>query len=156
MGTSADEIFDLFMMSVENDTKLNTLYNSSGSAIATIYSEPWLLKSIDKFKPVCKEDLTYTKATSASSVGYFDADLDQESQDILSECMVLYWLKQKVNNALAMGRFSVDKDFRMSAPTLSSMKEYLALKTEDIDQLLSDYGYRNNNWANWRNGIFYS
>lgn len=155
MGTTADEIVDLFMMSIEKDSTLNTIYTTSGSAALTNYAEAWLLKSIDAFGRVCMEDLTYTTG-SGSSVGYFNADLTSRSKNILSTVMIKFWLQQHVNNANAFGRYFKDREFSMSAPMLPSLREYLVVTIEDIDRLLAEYSWdKNANWANWNNQIFY-
>lgn len=155
MGTTADEIVDLFMMSVEKDSTLNTIYTTSGSSALTNYAEAWLLKSIDAFGRVCAEDLTYTVG-SGSSVGYFNADLTSRSKNILSTVMIKFWLQQHVNNANAFGRYFKDREFSMSAPMLPSLREYLVVTIEDIDRLLAEYSWdKNADWANWNNQIFY-
>jgi hypothetical protein len=155
MGTTADEIVDLFMMSVEKDSTLNTIYTTSGSSALTNYAEAWLLKSIDAFGRVCTEDLTYTVG-SGSSVGYFNVDLTSRSKNILSTVMIKFWLQQHVNNANAFGRYFKDREFSMSAPMLPSLREYLVVTIEDIDRLLAEYSWdKNADWANWNNQIFY-
>ncbi len=153
MGTTSDEIFDLFMMRIFNDTTLNTLYTTSGSTVATVYAEPWLLDSIDRVVAYCPEDLSYT-VSDGTSVGYFTATLSREMKNILSHVMVLSWLQRQVMNQLAFSRFVQDRDFRMSAPMLPSLQNALILKTEEIDKLLSDYSYRHVPWTEWQNGNF--
>ena len=153
MTTSADTITDLFMMRIQNDYVLNNIYASSGSIVLTNYTEPFLLDAIDLFNPVSEEDLTYTEGSS-SSVGYFTADLSREAKNILSKCMTLAWVQRQVANLLAMSRYVVDRDFRVSAPMLPSLQNYCILKTEEIDKLLGDYSFRNLNWDNWQNQLF--
>ncbi len=153
MTTSADTITDLFMMRIQNDYILNNIYANSGSIVLTNYTEPFLLDAIDIFSPFSEEDLTYVEG-SASSVGYFASDLSREAKNILSKCMTLSWVQRQVANQIALGRYVVDRDFRMSAPNLPSLQNYCILKTEEIDKLLSDYAYRNLNWENWQNQLF--
>ena len=153
MTTSADTITDLFMMRIQNDYVLNNIYATSGSIVLTNYTEPFLLDAIDMFNPVSEESLVYTEG-SASAVGYFTADLSREARNILSKCMTLAWVQKQVANQIALGRFVVDRDFRMSAPNLPSLQNYCILKTEEIDKLLSDYAFRNLNWENWQNQLF--
>lgn len=140
-------------MRIQNDYVLNNIYATSGSIVLSNYTEPFLLDAIDIFNPVSEEDLTYTEG-SASAVGYFTADLSREAKNILSKCMTLSWVQKQVANQIALGRFVVDRDFRMSAPNLPSLQNYCILKTEEIDKLLSDYAYRHVNFENWQNQIF--
>jgi uncharacterized protein YggL (DUF469 family) len=154
MGTSADEVVDRFMMQIMNDNTLNTLYNTSGSTTMVNYTEAWLLSSIDEFARVCTEDLTYAVG-STSNVGSFTATLTQRSINILSRIMVKQWLQQQVSNSLAFGRYFSDREFRMSAPMLPSLRGYLIEVTENIDKMLSDYAWdKNVNWDSWQNQIF--
>ena len=153
LTTSADTITDLFMMRIQNDYILNNIYSTSGSIVLTNYTEPFLLDAIDLFSPVSEESLVYTEGT-ASAVGYFTADLSREAKNILSKIMVLSWAQRQVSNLLAMSRYVVDRDFRVSAPMLPSLQNYCILKTEEIDKLLSDYAFRNLNWDNWQNQLF--
>ncbi len=154
MTTSADAITDLFMMRIQNDYTLNNIYNTSGSLILTNYTEPFLLDAIDMFSYVSIEDLTYTEG-SASAVGFFTADLSRNAKNILSICMTKSWLQRQVSNVIAMSRYVVDRDFRMSAPNLPSLQNYLIIKTEEVDKLLGDYAYHHDiNWDDWNNQNF--
>ncbi len=156
MTTGADEIVDRFLMIVEKDSTLNTIYNTSGSTILTNYVEAWLLKAIDDFARVSTEDLTYTQG-SGSAVGFFTATLTERAKNILSTIVQKYWLQQHVNNANAFGRFFRDKEFSMTAPMLPALREYLIVVTESVDKLLSDYAWDNGvNWDNWFNQNYYS
>jgi hypothetical protein len=141
------------MMRIQNDYTLNNIYSTSGSIVLTNFTEPFLLDAIDLFTPVSEESLTYTEG-SASAVGYFTADLSREAKNILSKCMVLSWVQRQVANLLALSRYVVDRDFRVSAPTLPSLQNYCILKTEEIDKLLGDYAYRHVDWQSWYDQLF--
>ena len=149
MTTLSSLIVDRFLMRVQ-DYKLDSIYNTSGSFVLNEYVEVWLLDAIDMFSPVCVEDLTYT-STSGSTEGYFTATLSSEAQNILSQIMVLHWLKREVQNALSMGLFVTDRDMKTfsSAQNLTAKKDFLIVKTEEIDKLIGDYAYRHNNWTQW-------
>lgn len=152
--TGSDEIVDRFMMQVMNDSTLNNLYNTSGSSALVIYSEAWLLYSIDDFARVCVEDLAYIPS-SGSSIGYFPATLTQRSINILAKVMLKHWLQQQVNNSTAFGRYFSDREFRMSAPMLPGLRAYLIEIIESIDKLLSDYAWdKDVNWDSWKNQEF--
>jgi hypothetical protein len=49
-----------------------------------------------------------------------------------------------------------DRDFKSfsAAQNLMAKKEYLIIKTEEIDKLLSDYQYRHVPWTDWQNQVF--
>lgn len=153
MGTTSDEIYDLFMLNIMNDNILNNIYTTSGSAAAVIYAEPWLMRAIDTYARFCTEDLTYTES-DGTVVGYFTATLSRRSRNILARAMTKYWLEQQVSNAIAFGRFFSDREFRMSAPMLPSLQNYLILVTESVDQMISDYAWDTNDWTNWQAGNF--
>jgi hypothetical protein len=154
MGTSADEVVDIFMMNIQNDYVLNNVFATSGSSALVNRVEPWLLTAIDAFDRVSIEDLTYAVG-SGSAVGYFTATLSRRAINILARCMVKNWLQQQVSNMIAMSRYVVDRDFRMSAPNLPSLQNYLTLVTEEIDQLLGNYAYdKDIDWDSWNNQIF--
>ena len=152
MATVQSEINDLFLTRV-NDYRLNTIFVSSASSLNT-YLEPWLLDSINDFD-ICTQDLTYT-TTSGSAEGYFAEDLTMQHKLILSQIMVKYWLTKSVQDILQMNNFVTDHDFKTfsAAQNLSAKKDLLNSKKEEISQMLIDYGYKNNNWTDWRNQTF--
>jgi hypothetical protein len=156
MATGSDEIVDRFMMQVMNDNILNTLYSTSGSAALVIYTEAWLLAAIDDFARVSNDDLTYIPSSGSSVVGYFTRDLTSREINILARAMVKQWLQQRVSNNISMGRFFVDREFRMSAPMLPSLKSYLIEVIESVDKLLGDYAWDGNDWSGWFNQTFSS
>jgi hypothetical protein len=143
------------MMQIMNDNTLNTLYNTSGSAAMVNYAEAWLLGAIDDFSRVTSSDMTYTEG-SGSSVGYFTRTLASREINILARCMVKQYLQQQVSNSVAFGRYFSDREFRMSAPMLPSMRGYLIEVIESVDKLLNDYAWDNTiNWDEWFDQIFY-
>jgi len=157
MGTSASSVVDRFMLQIKNDDTLNTLYTTSGSAAMVNYTEYWLLAAIDDFSRVTTADMSYTEGSGSSVVGYFTRDLASREINILSRAMVKQWLQQQVSDKNALGRYFVDREFKMSAPMLPSMKAYLIEVIEGVDKLLGDYDWDNNvSWDNWFNQTFYT
>ena len=154
MGTMSSEIFDLFLTSI-NDYRLTSIYASSGSLVLDTYLEPWLLNSIVDFSDVCIEDLNYTASGSATE-GYFDAILSLEAKLILAQIMVKYWLQKTVSDILQMNLHITDHDFKTfsSSQNLKAKQEYYILKCEEISQRLVNYGYKKNNWEQWKNQNF--
>jgi hypothetical protein len=155
MGTTADQIFDIFTGYIQKDSELNTIYTTSGSSAVTIFTEPWLMSAIDAAERVSIEDLTYNES-SGSSVGYFNATLSRRMKDILGKTMVKFWLQRQVNNALAFGRYFKDREFSYSAPMLPSLRGYLIEVTETVDQMLGEYAWDKNPWSDWQNQNFSS
>jgi len=155
MGTLSSEIFDYFLTSV-NDYKLTAIYQASGSLILGEYMEPWLLNSIIEFD-VCDQSLSYT-VSSGSSEGYFDVTLTDKNKFMLVQIITKYYLQKNIQNILQMDNLLQDRDFRVfsQANSLKAKQDYYNMKCEEISQRLTNYGYADNDWASWRNQIFYS
>ena len=155
MGTLSSTIFDYFLTSV-NDYKLTAIYQASGSLVLDTYMEPWLLNSIVEFD-VCDQDLSYT-VSSGSAEGSFDVDLTDKNKFMLVQVMTKYWLQKNINDILQISNILQDRDFRMfsAANSLKAKQDYYNTKCEEINQRLTSYGYADNDWASWRNQVFYS
>ena len=155
MGTLSSTIFDYFLTSV-NDYKLTAIYQASGSLVLDTYMEPWLLNSIIEFD-ICDQDLSYTVSTD-SIEGYFDADLTNKNIFMLSQIMTKYFLQKNLQDILKMDNILQDRDFKMysAANSLKAKQDYYTMKCEEISQRLTNYGYADNDWASWRNQVFYS
>ena len=156
MSTLSSSVFDFFLTNVD-DYRLTSMYQNSGSLVLDTYLEPWLLESVVDFDEVCSQDLTYT-VTSGSSEGFFTADLTTKNQLILARIMVKYWFAKDLQNILAMRNIIQDKDYRVysQANNLKAKQDLYNGKCEEIAQLLTEYGYDQNAWSNWRNQIFYT
>jgi hypothetical protein len=156
LSTDSTTINDLFLSRIR-DYRLDTIYSTSGSNVLNTSLEPWLMDSAVFFTPYCTESLDYVP-TSGSTTGYFLADLSLEVQLILSQIMVKYWMQNTVQDILQMQNFVTDRDFKTfsSAQNLKSKQDYLIVKIEEIDKLISDYSFRKNNWTNWYNQNFAS
>jgi len=154
LTTLSSDIFDYFLTSVD-DYKLTSIYTTSGSLVLDTYLEPWLLNSIIEFE-VCEQDLSYT-ASSGSSEGYFTETLTSENKFMLAQLMTKYWLQKNIQNVLFMANLLQDRDFRQfsAANNLKAKQDYYIMKCEELNQRLTDYGYKKNDWENWRNQIFY-
>ena len=155
MGTLSSTIFDYFLTSVD-DYQLTAIYQTSGSLVLDQYMEPWLLNSIIEFD-VCDQDLSYT-VSSGSSEGYFDATLTNKNQFMLVQIMTKYWLQKNIQDVLQMNNILQDRDFRVfsQANSLKAKQDYYNMRCEEISSRLTNYGYAENDWENWRNQIFYS
>ena len=155
MGTLSSEIFDYFLTSV-NDYKLDNIYQTSGSLVLDQFLEPWLLNSIVEFN-IADQNLSYT-VSSGSSEGYFDLTLTNKNQFMLVQIMSKYWLQKEISDVLQMNNILQDRDYRVysQANNLKAKQDYYIMKKEEIYQRLINYEYKENDWASWRNQIFYS
>jgi len=149
MGTQASEVNDLFLMLVD-DYRLTVLYQTSGSSVFTTYLEGWLLYGIEEFD-ICTQDLTYSTTTHE-----FTETLTRENILILAQLMTKYWLQKIVQNVLQMNNNIQDHDFKTysQAQNLKEKRALLAQKIEEIDLILSNYGYKHNDWESWNLQIF--
>lgn len=153
MGTLESEVNDLFLSRV-SDYRLNTIFTTSGSRGLNTYLEPYLLDSIVEFD-VCNQTLVYTP-TSGSTEGYFNLDLNIKNKIILSRLMVKYWMDKDINNILSMAMIIQDHDMKTysQAQNLDAKRRNLIAVKEELSQLLIDYGFKNNNWIEWKNQNF--
>lgn len=148
--TTLDEVADLFL-SLVNDFRLTTLYQSSGSGALNTYLEPWLMQAIDEFED-CTQVLTYDTTTQAFSV-----TLTQKHKNILAQIMVQYWLLKEMNDVLQMNIIIQDPGFKThsSSQNLKEKRELYNAKREEISQLLLSYAYKNSvSWEDWKDQDF--
>lgn len=153
MGTLSSEISDMFLTRI-SDYRLDTIFTNSGSFVLNSYIEPWLIDAIVEFD-ICDQDLTYTASTT-SIEGSFTETLTTENKNIISKLMVKYWMQKTVQDILQLQNFITDHDFKTfsAAQNLSAKKDYLNSLKEELAQLLVDYGYKKNDWVNWKQQLF--
>ena len=152
MGTKASDIFDLFMASV-SDFKLDTIFEDTGEAGLNYTLEPWLLFGISDFEETCTQSLDYTKISeTGTGDGEFSVDLINKNQVILSLLMLRYWMERQIQDVIQMNNFIQDHDFKRysEANNLRAKSDYLRQMIERLDSRLIEYGYDNNDWANWK------
>lgn len=148
MATTSREVYDLFMMTVQ-DYRLVDLYNNSEEDFDT-YLEAWLLYAINDFT-VCNQALEFDVSTDTFSV-----ELNLQNKLILAKLMMKYWLQREVNNITQMNLHITDRDFKIAseAQNLREKVKYLNVVKEDCSQMLNDYGYGHNSWDDWFNQSF--
>ena len=134
MGTSAVDIQDRFLLLI-SDWRLDSLFSTSGSQALATYLEPWLDIAVQKFDPICSQDLTYSTTTQT-----FTETLTTENQIVLSEIMVLPWMEKNLNNVLQMQLSLQDKDFstHSAAQNLTAKKDLYNMHREKDSQLLEE------------------
>jgi hypothetical protein len=145
MSTSLSEVYDFFMMTV-TDYRLTDLFNTSVPDFEN-YLQAWLDYAIVDFF-VCDQDLNYDASTNE-----FPVDLSRENKVILATLMMRYWLQKAVNDVTQFNLHVTDRDFKVAseAQNLREKTNHLNIVKEQCSQLLQDYAYRRNNWANWYN-----
>jgi hypothetical protein len=149
MGTSFSDVFDQFLSFIE-DYRLTALYQSSVTNFE-IYLQGWLMPSIVEFTNVpCNQALTFDTTTKT-----FTETLTLENTMILSKLMMKYWLMKEVNDITQM-RMKIQTDYKTysEAQNIAAKTERLIQITEELSQILNDYGYRNADWTNWTSGNF--
>lgn len=148
MGTTLNEIYDFFMMTI-TDYRLEDLFNTSQPDFEN-YLQAWLDFSIVDFS-ICDQDLNYDDTTKE-----FPAVLSRDNKIVLATLMMKYWLQKAVNDVTQFNLHITDRDFKMAseAQNLREKKDHLNVVKEQCSQLLQDYAYKRNNWTDWYNQSF--
>jgi|WetSurSiteA1Bulk_404760.scaffolds.fasta_scaffold00043_8 hypothetical protein len=146
MGTSLNEVYDVFMMTV-TDYRLIDLFNESQEDFEN-YLQAWLRYAINDFKKTCDQSLIFDYTTKSFSV-----DLSEENKIALATLMMKWWLQKEVNNVTQFNLHITDRDFKMAseAANLKEKTNYLNVVKEQCSQMLIDYGYEKNAWSDWFN-----
>jgi hypothetical protein len=147
-GTEFNEIFDNFMMTVE-DYRLIALFNTSETDFST-YLSGWLIQAIPEFTN-CDQSLDYSSST-------FTETLTQKNITILALLMKKKWFERELENILQMTNVVQDRDFKMysQANNMKEKRERLITLQEELSQKLVDYGLNySTDWANWLNGVYF-
>ena len=153
MTTLSSEINDLFLTRIK-DYRLDAIFENSGSFVFNTYLEPWLMDSVNEFD-MCDQDLTYVVSTDDEE-GYFSETLTLKNKIMLSKLMVKYWMSKTIQDILQMSNFVTDRDFKTfsAAQNLKAKQDYYSSLKEELSQELVNYGYKINDWSNWRNQLF--
>ena len=157
MTTLSSTIFDLFT-SYTRDYRIDTILDTSGSAILNTYLEPWLLNSIVEFDDICDQSLSYTTVLEAGDGdGYFAVDLTLRNKIVLSRLMLRYWMEKEVQDVLQMQNHITDRDFKTysSANALRAKQAYLLDIVDRNSRMLTMYSYGSaNDWESWKSQDF--
>ena len=149
MSTSISEIFDLFMLTV-NDYRLNHLFDSSEEDFEN-YLSGFLEFAIVEFS-ICDQDLNYDTITKT-----FSDTLTRENKVILATLMTKYWLTKLVNDITQLNLHITDRDFKVASESMNLREKsiYLNNVKETCSQMLIDYAYRHNDWTGWLEQDFF-
>ena len=150
MATTLDQIVDLFG-ALNQDYRLVSIFQTSGSLVYQTYIEPWCLLAIKDFADICNQTLNYNTSTQS-----FDIDLTTENQLVIAQVMQVYWLQKAVNDVAQFTNFLSDHDFQRHSESanLQIKLQLLNQKREEIDLLLSKYAMKYNNWGSWQSQNF--
>jgi len=99
----------------------------------------YMKSACTKFAKVCEVDL-YDRD---EKVEHFNIDLDDEIIDIITECMLVEWLKPKVLFTDNLSNVLNTKDFSMYSPAnmLKELRETLAYLKKNARGLINNYSF---------------
>lgn len=146
MATAYDEIFTLFLAGVDDYT-IDALYASATPTNGDVYLTDFLVRAIPYFDN-CQQDLEDRDDTTRT----FNVTLSTDEKVILSELMIVQWLKKEVNNITQMGLILSDpKAFKHYAESniLREKKELMNNHQENADRLMLRYSQKNINWNDY-------
>jgi len=148
MGTSVNEVYDLFSQTI-TDYRLIALFDTSESDFEN-YLQSFLEFAITDFKN-CDQSLNYDDITKE-----FPDVLSRENKNILAHLMMKYWMQKNVNDITQMNLHVTDRDFKIASEALNLREKTAQLNAvkEQCSQMLIDYGYSRINWTNWINQDF--
>lgn len=132
MGTPIQDVFDKFMIQIDDDTK----YYMEATLLDELL-RLYLSKAISKFRD-CQKELKIVD-------GYFTEELDDDEQFILAQFMVLQWLSPKIlcNDNLTIQFSDVDYNQKNPASLLTSLKDMKREIEKSLQRDLVEYSYKN-------------
>ena len=132
MGTPIQDVFDKFMIQIDDDTKYY-MEATLPDELLRLY----LSKAISKFRD-CQKELKIVD-------DYFTEVLDDDEQFILAQFMVLQWLSPKIlcNDNLTIQFSDVDYNQKNPASLLTSLKDMKREIEKALQRDLVEYSYKN-------------
>lgn len=135
MATEYSEIYNIFLQKVkdydlaeleEGDAEENLLRMMKG-ACANFYS-------------VCRQDLKDRDDETST----FTDDLDDEVKEIISELMIVEWIKPRLNNTEHLRNVLNTKDFNQFSPAnlLKEIRDTYNNVRSNTRKMIVDYSYR--------------
>jgi hypothetical protein len=148
MSTPYSDIFELFLAGMQ-DYKIDRLYQSATPSLAEDYMKPFLIRGLVNFEK-CTKDLSDRNDTTM----IFNIVLNDKEKVILSNLMIVEWLRKEVNDILQMKLFLNDTDFKIhsAANNLKEKREHLNSLREEVDKQMTSYSYGNINWTTYQGG----
>ena len=132
MGTPIQDVYDKFMIQIDDDTK----YYMEATLLDELL-RLYLSKAISKFRD-CQKELKIVD-------DYFTEVLDDDEQFILAQFMVLQWLSPKIlcNDNLTIQFSDVDYNQKNPASLLTSLKDMKREIEKALQRDLVEYSYKN-------------
>ena len=132
MGTPIQDVFDKFMIQIDDDTK----YYMEATLLDELLGL-YLSKAISKFRD-CQKELKIVDE-------HFTEELDDDEQFILAQFMVLQWLSPKIlcNDNLTIQFSDVDYNQKNPASILTSLKDMKREIEKALQRDLVEYSYKN-------------
>ena len=132
MGTPIQDVFDKFMIQIDDDTK----YYMEATLLDELL-RLYLSKAISKFRD-CQKELKIVD-------DYFTEVLDDDEQFILAQFMVLQWLSPKIlcNDNLTIQFSDVDYNQKNPASLLTALKDMKREIEKALQRDLVEYSYKN-------------
>ena len=135
MSTPFTNVFDMFLTLID-DYRLITLFQVSPENFTT-YLTGWLIPSIDDFKSVCDQDLSYNLTTK-----YFTNTLTSENISVLTKIMKKYWMNRLVDDVSQIqAKIQTDFSTYSEAQNYKTKQDrYIEMK-EEVSIILNQYSY---------------
>lgn len=129
--TLFSDVYGLFLNKI-SDIKLATLDDE----VLEETMKRYLLSSCSRFKKVCKQSLAYDD-------DYFVEELDYQVIDILSECMIVEWLKPRMMYHENLENVLNTKDFSQFSPAnlLKEIRELYNFYNRQVRSMINDYSF---------------
>lgn len=140
MGIPYDSFTGAFLAKV-TEFELSALADSARQETVDGYMK----RAINSFKKICKYDLTASDDTLREFDIAIDEDALDEIIDIVSEGMVVQWLKPYVYKQELLENVLNTRDFTTYSPAELLLRVGNAYKTaqKDYTQMIREYSYNN-------------
>jgi len=148
MSVPYSTIFNLFLASVQDYNILQLYQNDTQNGTQTMdqFLEPWLIKGLVNFDS-CQYDLEDRDDINMvfNPNNTPGADLGTIETVILSNLMVIEWLKNNINDIRQVNLQLQDTDFKTFAEgqNLTSKLNHKNMLVEEVDRQMVKYGYKN-------------
>ena len=147
MATSFDSVIDMALIIIR-DYKLDALYESDETSFKQVL-QGYMLKGLPKFEVSSIKSLEYNLTNSE-----FVEDLDSVEIDIISDCTVIMWYTDQLQDVLEFREPLSDVDFKRLATgqNLKPRQAYLQELRRKAKQDATNYQFQHMNQLPYFNG----
>jgi|GEM_PF-360742 len=141
-NTKCSEVYELFLNKI-SDFNFTVMDNEVRNRTIELY----LRAACVEFRPDCLQDLTIVSLdiehNCCGQVLEFKEELDFQVLNILSECMVVEWLKPKVAFGDNLENILNTPDFKLYSPAnlLKQTRETLDFYQRNVRKLINEYSF---------------